>query len=197
LRIAIIGAGIIGVTSAYELAADGHVVEVFERRQAVASESSFANAGLVSVGCVAPWATPWLNRVTLQALLRSPGWMTRHLMAARAEPARRHRQQLMRLAQYSRDRLEGLTQSHDLQFDQSRGILVLVRSARELARLRRRTALLAELGVAHDILDAAAAREAEPSIAAQAPLHAALRLPADLVGNCRQFAHAIDRKSVV
>ena len=58
MRIAIIGAGIIGITTAYELARDGHEVTVFERRSAAAEETSFANAGLIAPGYVTPWAAP-------------------------------------------------------------------------------------------------------------------------------------------
>src|SRR5438132_830877 len=47
MRIAVIGAGIIGVTTAFELAVDGHDVTVFERRSSVAEETSFANAGVM------------------------------------------------------------------------------------------------------------------------------------------------------
>jgi D-amino-acid dehydrogenase len=54
MRVAVIGAGVIGVTTAYELGADGHDVTVFERRGTVAAESSFANAGLVAPGYVSP-----------------------------------------------------------------------------------------------------------------------------------------------
>lgn len=53
-----IGAGIVGVTTAYELAADGHAVTVFERRNTVAAETSFANAGVIAPGYVTPWAAP-------------------------------------------------------------------------------------------------------------------------------------------
>jgi D-amino-acid dehydrogenase len=52
MRIAVIGAGIVGVTTAYELALDGHEVTVLERRGSVAGETSFANAGLVAPGYV-------------------------------------------------------------------------------------------------------------------------------------------------
>ena len=58
MKVAVIGAGIIGVTTAYELAADGHEVTVFERRGSVAAETSFANAGVVAPGYVTPWAAP-------------------------------------------------------------------------------------------------------------------------------------------
>ena len=58
MRIAVIGAGVVGVTTAYELAVDGHEVVVFERRSGVAAETSFANAGIVAPGMVMPWGTP-------------------------------------------------------------------------------------------------------------------------------------------
>ena len=61
MKIAIVGAGIIGVTTAYELAADGHDVTVFERRGAAALETSFANAGVVAPGYVTPWAQPGMQ----------------------------------------------------------------------------------------------------------------------------------------
>ena len=54
MKVAVIGAGVIGVTTAYELAADGHEVTVFERRGSVAAETSFANAGIVAPGYVTP-----------------------------------------------------------------------------------------------------------------------------------------------
>ena len=73
MRVAVIGAGVIGVTTAYELAADGHEVTVFERRGTVAAESSFANAGLVAPGYVTPWAAPGM-----------PVKVARHLLAAHA-----------------------------------------------------------------------------------------------------------------
>ena len=68
MKIAIVGAGVIGVTTAYELARDGHEVTVFERNSAVAVESSFANAGVISPGYVAPWAAPGMPLKVLKHL---------------------------------------------------------------------------------------------------------------------------------
>ena len=73
MNIAIIGAGIIGVTTAYELASDGHQVTVFERHGSVAEGSSFANAGVVAPGYVTPWAAPGM-----------PGKVLRYLAARHA-----------------------------------------------------------------------------------------------------------------
>ena len=58
MRVAVIGAGIVGVTTAFELARDGHPVTVFERRGSVAEETSFANAGVVAPGYFTPPAAP-------------------------------------------------------------------------------------------------------------------------------------------
>ena len=73
MRVAVIGAGIVGVTTAFELAADGHQVTVFERRASVAEETSFANAGVVAPGYVTPWAAPGM-----------PGKVLGHLFSAHA-----------------------------------------------------------------------------------------------------------------
>ena len=68
VRVAVIGAGIVGVTTAYELARDGHTVTVFERRASVAEETSFANAGVVAPGYVTPWAAPGMPAKVLRHL---------------------------------------------------------------------------------------------------------------------------------
>src|SRR4030095_8270012 len=69
MRVAVIGAGIIGVTTAFELATDGHEITVFERRASVAEETSFANAGLVAPGYVTPWAAPGMPGKVARFLL--------------------------------------------------------------------------------------------------------------------------------
>ncbi len=209
MRIAVIGAGIIGVTTAYELAADGHEVSVLERCQAVASEASFANAGVVAPGYVSPWASPWMPWKVLAGAfsphsavrlgwrtLAAPGWVGRYLWACRKSTYEANRRRMQRLAMYSRERLDALTLVHSLEYEQQRGYMVLLRSERELKRAKRGLSVLSELGVAHELLDPAAARAREPGLVPQSPLHAALALPGDLVGNCRQFAHQLKAKAV-
>ncbi|MBV8926808.1 MAG: FAD-dependent oxidoreductase, partial [Bradyrhizobium sp.] len=58
MKVAILGAGVIGVTTAYYLAKAGAEVTVIDRQAGVALETSFANAGEISPGYASPWAGP-------------------------------------------------------------------------------------------------------------------------------------------
>ena len=205
MRIAVIGAGIIGVTSAYELTADGHEVVVFERRGGVASETSFANAGVVAPGYVTPWAAPGMPWKVMKHLLsrhapvRLQGlgawaqlpWMWRWWRACRPSVYAVNRAAMLRLARFSQERLTELTRALRLDYEQSSGYLVLLRGERELAMARGGLKLLAELGVGFELLDGARARRIEPGLNAEMDLRAAIHLPNDGVGNCRHFAHLL------
>lgn len=202
MRVAVIGAGIVGVTSAYELAADGHEVTVFERRGSVAAETSFANAGVVAPGYVTPWAAPGMPGQVLRHLfsrhapvhlnLRQAsgtlGWMWRWWRACGAQHYRRNRSRMQRLACYSKDRQHKLTHALQLDYERSEGYLVLLRSERDLARAQTGLQLLRDSGVPHVVLDPAQCLEVEPGLNADAELHAGIHLTNDEVGNCRQFA---------
>ena len=125
MKIAIVGAGIVGVTTAYELAQDGHAVTVFEQRSAAAEEASFATGGLLAPGVLSPWSAPGTMQMPSyfgsQAPLRlgsaltlsELSWLRRWRRAARAcarsgEPLPPLRA-LERLARYSHARLQHLT----------------------------------------------------------------------------------------
>ncbi|WP_119287128.1 D-amino acid dehydrogenase [Azohydromonas sediminis] len=205
MRVAVIGAGIVGVTTAYELARDGHEVAVFERRTSVASEGSFANAGVVAPGYVAPWAAPGMPAKVLRhlfgrhAAVRFAGWpdaaLARWLWRWWREcaPARYavNRARLHRLAAYSRERLDALTDELGLDYERARGYLVLLRTPRDVERAQPGLALLREVGARHECLDAAGCRRVEPGLNGDTPLAGGIHLPDDGVGNCRQFAHAV------
>ncbi|MEO0028857.1 MAG: hypothetical protein RJB45_898, partial [Pseudomonadota bacterium] len=68
MKVAVIGAGVIGITTAYELAAQGHQVSVFERNGAAAEECSFANTGVASAGYASPWGRPGVFKHILSHL---------------------------------------------------------------------------------------------------------------------------------
>ena len=202
MNIAILGAGIIGVSTAYELAADGHQVTVFERHASVAEGASFANAGVVAPGYVTPWAAPGMPGKVLGHLLsrHAPvrisrplaaadlGWMRRWLRACNAATYAANRAHLQRLAFYSRQRLNEVAGRMAYDFERSPGYMVLLRSARDQHLVQPGLVVLRELGVAFHEIGADEARQIEPALHPHTPLAAAIHLPQDEIGNCRQFA---------
>jgi D-amino-acid dehydrogenase len=205
LRIGVIGAGIVGVTTAYELACDGHAVSVFERCGSVAAETSFANAGLVAPGYVTPWAAPGMPGKVLRELFsrhaavrinprldaRAIRWMWQWWRAcgARGQPAKRGHMQ--RLALFSKARLNDTVRRLQLDYERSDGTLVLLRTPKDLALAQPRLASLTELGIKFKLLDAHQCALVEPGLSIETALHAGVYLPDDEVGNCRQFAHLL------
>jgi D-amino-acid dehydrogenase len=201
MHIAIIGAGVVGITTAYELAADGHQVTVFERHAAAAAETSFANAGVVAPGYVTPWAAPGMPGKVARYLLKRHApiklgwplamhelaWMMRWLRACRLDTYLANRARLQRLAFYSRDRLHRLTQDLRLEYDRSDGYMVLLRSEQDARLVEPGLQVLQEAGVRFARLDAGTARQVEPALNPDTELHGAIQLPDDEVGNCRQF----------
>ena len=69
MKVAVLGGGVIGVTSAYYLAKAGHEVTVIERQPGPALETSFANAGEISPGYASPWAGPGVPAKAVKWLL--------------------------------------------------------------------------------------------------------------------------------
>lgn len=201
MNIAVVGAGVIGVTTAYELASDGHRVSVFERHSSVAEETSFANAGVVAPGYVTPWAAPGMPGKVLGYLLRRHApvklrwplsaaeiaWGWRWWRACDAQTYARNRAQMQRLALYSRERLHRLSAEERLDYDRSDGYMVLLRTERDRALAQPGLQLLRDAGIRFAEIDAAQARRVEPALNPDTDFVGAIHLPDDEVGNCRQF----------
>ncbi len=209
MKIAIIGAGIIGVTTAYELAVDGHEVHVFERRSSACEETSFANAGVLAPGYVTPWAAPGMPTKVLKYLFKSHApvrvglpfkhgelaWMRQWLKACNPDHYAANRASMQSLASYSFERLQTLTQTLQLDYDRADGYMTLIRSEEELTHMQASLQVLKDVGYEHKVLDAAAARKIEPALSTDTTLHAAVHLPNDAVANCRQFALLLRTKA--
>ena len=209
MRIAIVGAGIIGVTTAYELAADGHEVTVFERRSAAAEETSFANAGVVAPGYVTPWAAPGMPTKVARYLFSQHApvklalplagadlaWMWKWLRACRLETFLANRARMQRLAFYSRERLHHLTDELQLDYDRSPGYMVLLRSEADSKLIQPGLQVLRDAGVSFSEISSAQARLIEPALNPDTQFLGAVHLPADEVGNCRQFALLLKKEA--
>ncbi len=202
MKIAVVGAGIIGITSAYELAREGHEVTVFERRGAAAEEASFSNAGVLSPGYVTPWAAPGMPWKVLKQMLGANAafhinlplagadiaWLWRFWRACHPQTYQSHRTALQQLAFYSRSQLHAITERHSLEYDRAVGYMIALRSEKERAAVQPGLQLLRDLGVPFAELDESGAREIEPAINQDTRFAGAIHLAQDEVANCRQFA---------
>lgn len=209
MKIAIVGAGVIGVTTAYELARDGHDVTVFERNSSIAVESSFANAGIVAPSYVAPWAAPGMPIKVLKHLfsrhapvkIKLPlssndlAWMWHWWRACKLETYIANRSRMLTLASYSRDRLHAITADLSLEFERNEGLMVLLRSAKDAKLIQPSLQVLRDSGVAFSEIDAQAAQLIEPAINPDNDFFGAVHLPSDEVGNCREFTLLLKAES--
>lgn len=150
MKIIILGAGVVGVTTAWYLAEAGHEVTVIERRDGVGMETSFANGGQVSAGHAEPWARPsavpkvlrWLGREDAPLLFRPRAdwaqweWGLRFMLECLPGRFERNCRALAGLATYSRDCLRALRDQTGIRYDQlSRGILQFATDPRDLDAL--------------------------------------------------------------
>jgi D-amino-acid dehydrogenase len=205
VRVAVVGAGIVGVTTAYELLCDGHEVTLFERRSSVGVEASFANAGVQAPGYVTPWAAPGMLRKVLGQLgsrdaavriaaIPNPAlaaWLWRWWRASALPTYQANRNAMLALAKISLVRTRELAAELSIEHERTRGLLVLLRSEQELAVARPGLKLLTESGVGFHVVDAAVCRRIEPALNEATAIRAGIHLPGADVGNCRQFALAL------
>jgi D-amino-acid dehydrogenase len=147
MKVLVLGAGVIGVTTAWFLNKSGHDVTVIDRRDAPGMETSFANGGQISVSHAEPWANPsaplkvlkWLAREDAPLLFRlRPDlrqWLWGLSFLRECTPARtRHNiRQLVTLGLYSRATLQALRAETGIEYDHlTRGILHFYTSQAEL-----------------------------------------------------------------
>ena len=201
MKIAVIGAGVIGVTSALELVSQGHDVVVFDKANGVAQEASFATAGFMGPGFVNSWATPglplqvfkkWLlgsNSLVLNGLFNTPfKWLWQWYQASHHPQHRMKLESLQRLAFYSQEVHLGLAEQFGLNFEHSNGYMLMCHSEKEFRALALPLELLKNNGMPYQTLAAQAAKALEPALADSQDFHSAVLFPNDGLGNCRLFA---------
>lgn len=203
MKVAVLGGGVIGVTTAWALARQGAEVTVVDRQPGVALETSFANAGQVSPGYSTPWAAPgiplkamkWLFQRHAPLAIRPDGswfqlrWMVSMLANCSAARYAINKERMMRLSEYSRDCLREWRAEAGVSYDErSGGTLQLFRTQAQLEAAQRDVEVLQACGVPFELLDRAGVCRIEPALAqARVPLTGGLRLPNDETGDCHQF----------
>ena len=207
MKIVVLGAGVIGVTSAWYLSRAGHQVTVVDRQPAAAMETSFANAGEISPGYSTPWAAPGIPQKALRWMFQRhaplvlhasadpvrAGWMARMLGNCTSDAYAVNKSRMMRVAEYSRDCLQALRADTGIRYDErTQGTLQVFRKPEQLAAVQKDIAVLKADGVAYEELDVDGCVRAEPGLAhARHLLTGGLRLPGDETGDCHIFTQAL------
>ncbi|TMH33704.1 MAG: D-amino acid dehydrogenase [Betaproteobacteria bacterium] len=205
MKVLVLGAGVIGVTSAWYLAKAGHEVTLIDRHDAAGEETSFANGGQISVSHAQPWANPqvpakllrWLGRedapllFRLRADLHQWRWGLAFLRECTAARHRHNTRQLVTLGLYSRASLQALRAETGIEYDQlTCGILHFYTSERELGAAGRAARVMRELGCDIEMLDARRCVEIEPALKG-VPLAGGSYSATDESGDAHKFTRAL------
>jgi D-amino-acid dehydrogenase len=207
MRVIVLGAGLLGVTSAYFLQQLGHDVTVVDRQATPAAETSFANGGQISVSHAEPWANPgaplkllkWLGKDDAPLLFRlrpdMRQWLWGLQFLRECTPARtRHNiEQIVRLGTYSRAVLQQLRASLGLDYEQrAQGILHFYTQQKEFDAALAPAEQMRELGCERHVISADEAVRIEPALAHVRPALAGATYTAqDESGDANLFAREL------
>lgn len=199
----VIGAGLIGLTTAQALHARGHAVSVLERNADVGLETSFANGGMLTPSQAGPWNEPgvfwdllrWLGRSEAPMLLRPgalpayAGWGLRFLRHSARAAHRRAAVANTALGALSLARLQALRERLGLHYRESaQGTLKVFRDEASWQHAAEQAELLRDVGLNFEVLDRAQLLAAEPSLSeVAAQLVGGVLFPADESGDAHQF----------
>lgn len=207
MQVIVLGAGLLGTTSAHFLRQLGHDVTVIDRQAAPAAETSFANGGQISVSHAEPWANPsaplkvlqWLGKEDAPLLFRLRAdpqqwrWGLQFLRECTPARTRHNIAQIVRLGTYSRDTLQQLRRDLGLQYDQrTQGILHFYTSQKEFDAAEAPAAQMRDLGCDRRVISADEAVRLEPALRHIRPqLAGATFTSEDESGDARQFTLAL------
>lgn len=210
MKVVVMGAGVIGVTTAYYLARQGAEVIVLDRQVGPGLETSYANAGELSYGMTSPWAAPGIPVKALKWLfmkrrplfiwpLISPAmwvWGLQMLRNCNEDRYRINKSRMVRISNYSRDVMPDLVSETGIEYDgRAQGTLQLFRTQKQLKASLADQEILAEFDSPFEVLDQDGCIAVEPALAAvRGKFVGGLRLTADRTGDCRMFTVALARK---
>ena len=210
-RVLVLGAGILGVHTAYFLRQRGYDVTVVDRQPGPALETSFANGSQISVSQSDPWASPhapfkilkWLGKEDAPLLFRLRmdvnqwRWGLRFLYECLPSRAEHNTLQAMRLSEYSRRTLQMLRKETSIQYDHAEaGIMMIHSNKRSFDDAAEAAQLLIRNGERRDVLSVAEAVKIEPALAHTAStLAGAIYAPNDESGDAYKFTVALAERA--
>ncbi|WP_421848914.1 D-amino acid dehydrogenase [Marinomonas sp.] len=209
MRVCVLGAGVVGLTSAYYLAKKGFEVTVIDRQEGVALETSFANAGQISPGYSAPWAAPgiplkaikWLMqkhaplKVSADPELKKLAWMGKMLANCNEKAYDVNKSRMVALAEYSRDQFIAMRKEIGIKYDDGQGGLTqLFRKDEQVEASEKDIKVLKALNVPHQVLTPAQILDVEPGLAPVIDkFKGGLRLVGDETGDCFVFCQELKK----
>ena len=210
MKVIVMGAGVIGVTTAYYLAKQGAAVTVLDRQPGPGLEASYANAGELSYGMTSPWAAPGIPMKAVKWLfmkrrplfiwpLISPTmwkWSYDMLRNCNEESYRLNKSRMVRISNYSRDVMPELIAETGIEYDgREQGTLQLFRTAKQLRDSKADQDILAEYDSPYEVLSPDACIAVEPALAeVRSKFVGGLRLVADRTGDCQMFTTKLAEK---
>jgi D-amino-acid dehydrogenase len=206
-QIIVLGAGVVGVTTAYKLAIDGHNVTVIDAEDGAAMMTSFANAGLVTPGHSSTWASPkaplmllkslWRKdagiRIKLQPSWRQWKWMLQFLGQCTSTKHQKNSIAMTDLCRFSQLHLNAITRQSGVKYDgKTSGLMYLHRSKAALDADSNGAQHLRDQGMAAAAINTEEMVRLDPGLATIAPQCAgALYVPTDESGDAHLFTRAL------
>ncbi len=179
MRVVVLGAGLMGVTSAYYLRLQGFEVDVIDRQKDVAQETSFANGGQISVCYSEPWSSisnlkkmlQWIGKEDSPLLLKPQlnwhqiSWFTDFLWQCLPHNNKQNIIKLLNLAAFSRKELQELRKDLFINYEeQTNGILTFYTSEKSFEKGKESAQYMSRFGCQRDIKSKDEVLELEPSL---------------------------------
>ncbi len=212
MRILVMGGGVVGVTTAYQLLKDGHEVVLLERNPSVAQETSWGNAGMIAPGHSFVWSSPRAPWILLKSLFqknqalrfkfstdpRLYTWSLKFLAECTDRKARVNTLRKHRIASYSQRVLHEVIATETLDYDRNaRGVLYFHRDAAALEAGVAHMQILADDGQEIRVLDRAQVLELEPALNGVASrIAGGIYCPTDETGDSHKFTRGLAARCV-
>jgi D-amino-acid dehydrogenase len=207
MHVVVLGAGVVGVTTAWQLLEDGHEVTVIDRQPEAARETSFANAGHVAVGHALAWANPRALKMLVRSLVQKDQplrfrlhadpafwrWSLAFLRQCTEAQARHNTRIKHRLCRYAQQALQQVVAETGVEYDGSRvGVLYLYRAEETLERGVANLRILAEAGQQMEVIDRERVAQIDPALGpTKDRIAGAIYCPTDESGDSAKFSREL------
>ncbi len=208
MKIIILGGGVIGVTTAYELSRSGdHDITVVDAGTGVATEASAVNASMIAPGHAFAWASPKVPGILFKSIYRNDQafrirlrldwqfwkWSAAFLKQCNKTDAQRNTIRKHALCVYSQKRLNLVVAENAIEYDRiQRGLLYLYRHPDTLKQGIRQSEILKQQGQQTEILSSDEVIDVEPAYQREkSKIAGAVYCPTDETGNAQKFTHEL------